>query len=78
MSVLESISVELSVVLGSAQLPVRQVLKMGRGAVIPLDCGENDPTLIYVNDQLVARGRVLVRYETMSIEIIDVVRRAVA
>ena len=76
MSVLESIAVDLSVVLGSAQLPVRQVLKMGRGAVIPLDCGEDDPTLIYVNDQLVARGRILVRYETMSIEITDVVRRA--
>jgi flagellar motor switch protein FliN/FliY len=76
MSVLESISVELSVVLGSTQMPVRQVLKMGRGAVIPLDCGEDDPTLVYVNDQLVARGRIVVRYENMSIEITDVVRRA--
>ncbi len=76
MSVLESISVDLSVVLGSAQMPVRQVLKMGRGAVIPLDCGEDDPTLVYVNDQLVARGRIVVRYENMSIEITDVVRRA--
>jgi flagellar motor switch protein FliN/FliY len=75
MSVLESISVDMTVVLGSAQLPIRQVLKMGRGAVIPLDCGEDDPTLVYVNNQLVARGRISVSYDQMSIEITDVVKK---
>ena len=75
MSVLESNSVDMTVVLGSAQMPIRQVLKMSRGAVIPLDCGEDDPTLVYVNNQLVARGRISVSYDLMSIEIIDVVKK---
>lgn len=76
MSVLESIFVDMSVVLGSAQVPIRQILKMGRGAMIPLDCGHDDPTLVYVNDELVARGRVLVEGDQMSLEIIEIVQRA--
>ncbi len=75
MSVLETIAVDMTVVLGSALVPIRQVLKMGRGAVIPLDCGEDDPTLVYVNNQLVARGRISVSYDLMSIEITEVVKK---
>lgn len=75
MSVLEGIPVDLSIVLGSTSLPIRQVLKMGRGAMIPLDCGHSDPTLVYVNNQLVAKGKVLVDGEHMSLEITEVVQR---
>ncbi len=75
MSVLETISVEMTIVLGSAQVPVRQLLKMGRGAMIPLDCGQDDPSLVYVNDELVAKGRILVNHDQMSIEVTDIVRK---
>jgi flagellar motor switch protein FliN/FliY len=75
MSVLESISVDMSIVLGSAQVPIRQILKMGRGAMIALDCGQDDPTLVYVNNALVAKGRVLVEGDQMSLEITEVVQR---
>ena len=75
MSVLESISVEMSIVLGSAQIPIRQILKMGRGAMIPLDRGQNDPTLVYVNDELVAKGQVLVEGSQMLFEVTEIVKR---
>jgi flagellar motor switch protein FliN/FliY len=75
MSVLEGIPIDLSIVLGSTSLPVRQLLKMSRGAMIPLDCGHNDPTLVFVNNQLVAKGKVLVDGELMSLEITEVVAR---
>jgi flagellar motor switch protein FliN/FliY len=75
MSVLESIHIDMTVVLGSAQVPIRQILKMGRGAMIPLDCGQDDPTLVYVNDELVAKGRILVNRELMSLEVTQVVRK---
>ncbi|WOK37724.1 FliM/FliN family flagellar motor switch protein [Sphingomonas sp. C3-2] len=75
MSVVEGIPIELSIVLGSTQIPIRQVLKMSRGAMIPLDCGHNDPTLVYVNNQLVAKGKVLVDGEHMSLEITEVIER---
>ncbi len=75
MSVLESISIDMTIVLGSAQVPVRQILKMSRGAMIPLECGHDEPTLVYVNHKLVAKGRVLVQEDQMSIEITEVVAR---
>jgi len=75
MSVLEGIPIDLSIVLGSTDIPIRQVLKMSRGAMIPLDCGHNDPTLVYVNNELVAKGKVLVDGEHMSLEITEVVQR---
>ncbi len=75
MSAVEDISIDLSIVLGSATIPIRQILRMGRGAMIPLDAGHDDPTLVYVNGKLVARGRVLVQEDQMLIEVTDVVRR---
>ncbi len=71
-AVLNDIMVELSIVLGSTRLPIRQVLKMSRGAIVALDSTDADPTLIYVNDILVAKGRVIVSGEHMSIEISEV------
>ena len=34
---INNVTVEISVVLGRAQMPINQLLKMGRGAVIELD-----------------------------------------
>ena len=76
MSVLESIPVDLQIVLGSAEVPIRQLLKMGRGSMIPLNCGHEDPTMVFANDQLVAKGKVLVHGEKMSLEISEVVRKS--
>lgn len=75
MSVLEDITIDMSIVLGSAQVPIRQILNMSRGAMIPLDCGHDDPTLVYVNNKLVAKGQVLVNEDQMSIEITEVLRK---
>ncbi len=75
MSVLEGIMVDLSIVLGSADVPIRQILQMSRGAMIPLDCGQDDPTLVYVNDELVAKGRILVDGEVMSLEVTELVKK---
>jgi len=73
--VLEDVPVQMSIVLGSSELPIRQILKMGRGALIPLDFGYDDPTEIYVDEKLIARGKILVSGDQMSIEITDVIRR---
>ena len=75
MSAIDDITIDVSVVLGSAQIPISQILRMGRGAMIALDCGHDDPTLLYVNGKLVAKGMVLVNEDQMSIEINHVVRK---
>ena len=54
------IPVVLQVVVGSATLPVSSLLKLGRGAVIPLDHRVGDPVDIVVNGRTFARGEVVV------------------
>jgi len=54
------IPVVVQVVVGSATLPVSSLLKLGRGAVIPLDHRVGDPVDIVVNSRVIARGEVVV------------------
>ncbi|MBB6124310.1 FliM/FliN family flagellar motor switch protein [Sphingobium subterraneum] len=75
MSAIDGIEIELSIALGSTALPIRQILGMSRGAMIALDCGQDDPSLVFVNGQLVAKGQVLVDEDRMSLEITEVMKR---
>lgn len=54
------IPVTVQVVLGSASMPVSHLLKLGRGAVIPLDRRVGEPVDIIVNGRTIARGEVVV------------------
>ena len=50
----------VSAVLGTATLRVKQLMKLGRGAVIQLDKEAGDLLDIYVNNRLIARGEITV------------------
>lgn len=54
------IPVTVQVVLGSTSMPVANLLKLGRGAVIPLDHRVGEPVDVVVNGRVVARGEVVV------------------
>ena len=56
----DEIDVEVSITLGSADLRVYQLLRLGRGAVVELDRGINDNVDIYVNNTMVGHGEVVV------------------
>jgi flagellar motor switch protein FliN/FliY len=60
------IPVTVSVVLGSATMPVASLVKLGRGAVIPLDRRVGEPVDIVVNGRVIARGEVVVLEEGNS------------
>jgi flagellar motor switch protein FliN/FliY len=60
------IPVTVKVVLGSATMPVANLTKLGRGAVIPLDRRVGDPVDVVVNGRVVARGEVVVVDEATS------------
>ena len=68
------VPVELSAVLGTAQIPVSQLLKMGRGAVLELDRIVGDPIDIYIDKQMVGRGDVIVLEEKLGITLNDTIR----
>ncbi len=67
------VSVELSVVLGRASMPIHQLLKMGRGAVIELGASVDDDATIYANNRLIACGQVVVVGEKIAISITETV-----
>ena len=42
MPTLDKVSLDITVVLGNTAMPIHQVLRLGRGAIIELDAGEDD------------------------------------
>ena len=63
------VNVELSVVLGRASMPIHQLLKMGRGAVIELDAHQDDEVWILANNIPIARGEIMVQGEKIAVSI---------
>jgi flagellar motor switch protein FliN/FliY len=68
-SQVKAVNVEIQVVLGRSTLPMQQLLRMGRGAVIPLDAGVNDEVWILANNHPVARGEIQINDEKISIAV---------
>ena len=66
---IEAVNVEISVVLGRSVLPMAQLLKMGRGAVIPLDATEQDEVWILANNHPVARGQIEIHDDRIAITV---------
>lgn len=60
------IPVTVQVVLGSASMPVANLVKLGRGAVVALDRRVGEPVDLVVNGRIVARGEVVVVDEDSS------------
>ena len=69
LSQIEAVDVEISVVLGRSVLPMQQLLRMGRGAVIPLDASERDEVWILANNHPVARGEIEIRDDRIAITV---------
>lgn len=72
----DEIQVNISVTLGTADLRVQQLLKLGRGAVVELDRNVNDFVDIYANDILIGHGEVVItESDKIGISITDTVKK---
>ncbi|MGQ3111197.1 MAG: FliM/FliN family flagellar motor switch protein [Brevundimonas sp.] len=69
MSQINAVNVEISVVLGRSVLPMAQLLKMGRGAVIPLDASVHVEVGCLANNHPVARGQIEIRDDRIAITV---------
>lgn len=69
-----SVSVEISVVLGKSSMPIHQLLKMGRGAVIELSARHDDEVWIFANNEPIARGEIIVNGEKIAVSITDTIK----
>lgn len=74
LNAVSNVYVEISVVLGRTNLPIHQLLKMGRGAVIELDADAEDEVWVLANNVPIARGQIVVSGEKIAISITSTVR----
>ena len=72
----DTVKVEISVVLGKSVIPMQQLLRMGRGAVIELEARDTDEVQILANNVPVARGQVVLRGDRVGVSITEVLFRA--
>ena len=59
MATLDKVSVDLMVVLGTTTMPIHQVMRLSRGAIIELDATEADEVKVLANNLPIASGVVL-------------------
>jgi len=57
---LMGVKLPIRVLLGRTRLCLRDIVQLGNGAVVELDCSPDDPVEIIVNDRVIAQGEVVV------------------
>jgi flagellar motor switch protein FliN len=75
MATLDKVAVDITVVLGTTLMPIHQVLRLGRGAIIELDASEEDDVNILANNLAVAKGRVAVNGNRIAVEVSELLPR---
>ena len=76
MPTLDKVSLDIAVVLGTTDMPIHQVLRLGRGAIIELDATENDAVKILANNFPVAKGTVVVSGNRIAVEVKELMPRS--
>jgi flagellar motor switch protein FliN/FliY len=72
LSILMDINLQVAVELGRARMTVKEVLSLGPGSVVELDKLAGEPVDLRVNDQLVARGEVVVIDDKFGIRVTEI------
>ena len=71
--ILENIEVNLTVEVGSAELKIRDLLRLNEGSVIELDRLAGDPLDILANGTMIAKGEVVMVGERFGIRFVEIV-----
>jgi flagellar motor switch protein FliN/FliY len=73
---IDKVSVDLMVVLGTTSMPVHQVIRLSRGAIIELDATEQDEVKVLANNLPIASGVVVVNRNRIGVEVKQMLPRA--
>ena len=71
--ILENIEVNLTVEVGSAELKIKELLRLNEGSVIELDRLAGDPLDILINGTMIAKGEVVMVGERFGIRFVEIV-----
>ncbi|MBT6094403.1 MAG: flagellar motor switch protein FliN [Rhodospirillaceae bacterium] len=70
------VEIEITAVLGTAKMPISQILKLGRGAVVELNRGVGEDIEIHANNRAVATGEVVVIEDRLGVNINEIIKMA--
>lgn len=73
LDLIRDVELDLKIELGRTHMYLDDVLKLRKGAVVPLDKLAGDPVDIYVNGRLIARGEVLVLNDNFCVRIAELI-----
>jgi flagellar motor switch protein FliN/FliY len=73
LDLIRDVDLDLRIELGRTHMYLEEVLKLKRGAVVPLDKLAGDPVDIYVNGRIIARGEVLVLNDNFCVRVAELI-----
>jgi flagellar motor switch protein FliN/FliY len=71
-AILEHVSVELEVVLGSTQTTVKELFDLKEGDTLPLDTSLDEPVLLRVGGKIVGRGQLVAVGDNFGLRISEI------
>jgi len=75
LDVLLHVPLAVTAELGTAQMSVADVLKLGAGSIIELDRLAGGPVDLMVNNKLIARGEVVAVDENFGVRVTELISR---
>tara|TARA_B100000902_G_C26931228_1_gene726487 strand:+ start:329 stop:694 length:366 start_codon:yes stop_codon:yes gene_type:complete len=69
------VSIDVTAVLGTSSMPISQVLKLGRGAVVELERFVGEEIELFAEDNLIAKGEVVVIDDQLAVSITRIIKR---
>ncbi len=73
LDVVMDVRVQVTVQLGSCQLPMREIVNMTPGSVVQLKQQAKDPVGIFINDRLIAYGEVVVVEDNFGVKVTELI-----
>lgn len=73
LDLIRDVDLDLRIELGRTRMHLEDVLKLGKGAVVPLDKLAGDPVDIYANGRLIARGEVLILNDNFCVRVAELI-----
>ena len=74
MEALMDVEVEITAVLGMSNMPISQILKLGRGAVVELNRSVGEDIEVHANNRLVAMGEVIVVDDRLGVTMTEIIK----
>ena len=72
LELVRDIPMDITVILGSARMPLGELFSLSRGGIVDLDCNTNDPVEIMANDRLLAKGELVMIKDQLGVKITEI------